>query len=409
MTPSENRADDPGVGTAEKPHTPERPRRLSRVTPQSKLSADSSSTSVTANAPREERLGGAAGPFRGGSAASRSGCCACWPNNRISDAARARAGRRSAVRGYAIDQESPADGDNLSPALPKACHPVCLSINEALRTCSRGRRQRGRACRNFAKPRASDASEPAPGEPFDQISHQAMFEVDGSESARHHRRRWFLPGYAYHETADPFRFGRGCQISSRRPACAIPIQLGASRNLWTRVSFFGQASIAAQAMDRRSRPPIAYDCDGTADDGVSSYFTRGTPLDQRLPRDKLAALRSVRAEYGADRALEAATQSGRRYENGDAAGAAPRSQRRCGESGLTFTVVALFHGSISRSRAAATSAPRNSGCGPCGDRTLPTPYPPDKMICPARSASAGSSSQRIPLGAKWIRTLGPHP
>jgi hypothetical protein len=40
--------------------------------------------------------------------------------------------------------------------------------------------------------------------------------------------------------------------------------------------------------------------------------------------------------------------------------------RGCGESGLTLTAVALFHGSISRSRAAATSAPAKFGMRPCG-------------------------------------------
>ena len=39
---------------------------------------------------------------------------------------------------------------------------------------------------------------------------------------------------------------------------------------------------------------------------------------------------------------------------------------RCGESGLTLMVVALFHGSISRSRAAARSAPAKFGMRPWG-------------------------------------------
>ena len=39
---------------------------------------------------------------------------------------------------------------------------------------------------------------------------------------------------------------------------------------------------------------------------------------------------------------------------------------RCGESGLTLMAVALLHGSISRSRAPATSAPAKFGIRPCG-------------------------------------------
>ena len=39
---------------------------------------------------------------------------------------------------------------------------------------------------------------------------------------------------------------------------------------------------------------------------------------------------------------------------------------RCGESGLTLMAVARFHGSMSRSRAAAASAPAKFGMRPCG-------------------------------------------
>jgi hypothetical protein len=41
---------------------------------------------------------------------------------------------------------------------------------------------------------------------------------------------------------------------------------------------------------------------------------------------------------------------------------------RCGESGLTLMAVALFHGSMSRSRAAATFAPAKFGMRPCGGK-----------------------------------------
>ena len=39
---------------------------------------------------------------------------------------------------------------------------------------------------------------------------------------------------------------------------------------------------------------------------------------------------------------------------------------RCGKSGLTLIAVALFHGSISRSHAAGSSAPAKFGMRPCG-------------------------------------------
>jgi hypothetical protein len=64
--------------------------------------------------------------------------------------------------------------------------------------------------------------------------------------------------------------------------------------------------------------------------------------------------------------LKATTQSGCRYENGDAAAQRLGSSGCCGESGLTLMAVALFHGSISRSRAAASSAPAKFGMRPCG-------------------------------------------
>ena len=47
---------------------------------------------------------------------------------------------------------------------------------------------------------------------------------------------------------------------------------------------------------------------------------------------------------------------------------------RCGKSGLTLIAVALFHGSISRSRAAASSSPAKFGMRPCGgNRKCATP------------------------------------
>jgi hypothetical protein len=69
---------------------------------------------------------------------------------------------------------------------------------------------------------------------------------------------------------------------------------------------------------------------------------------------------------GPQRASAPEAQSGRRYKNGDAAAQRFGSQRGCGESGLTLMAVALFHGSMLRSRAAATSAPAKFGIRPCG-------------------------------------------
>src|SRR5262245_10695327 len=99
----------------------------------------------------------------------------------------------------------------------------------------------------------------------------------------------------------------------------------------------------------------------------SGISARATSSDQRLPRDKLAAssilsdgiwrgssfLKPPR-NLGVDTKMVMPRRS-----------AAARSGR-CGESGLTLTAVALFHGSISRSRAAATSAPAKFGMRPCG-------------------------------------------
>jgi hypothetical protein len=50
----------------------------------------------------------------------------------------------------------------------------------------------------------------------------------------------------------------------------------------------------------------------------------------------------------------------------------------------------FLRGKIAASRAGLETVPV------LGDRTLPTPYPPDKMICPAAQRPPGSSSQRTP-------------
>jgi hypothetical protein len=40
-------------------------------------------------------------------------------------------------------------------------------------------------------------------------------------------------------------------------------------------------------------------------------------------------------------------------------------------------------------------------------RTLPAPYPPDKMICPALSVRRGQVCSGLPPGGRTIRTIGP--
>ena len=66
---------------------------------------------------------------------------------------------------------------------------------------------------------------------------------------------------------------------------------------------------------------------------------------------------------------------------------------RCGESGLTLMAVALFHGSMSRSRAAATSAPAKFGIRPCdgnGKRATPSALSLSQTHCRAALLSAKS-------------------
>ena len=66
---------------------------------------------------------------------------------------------------------------------------------------------------------------------------------------------------------------------------------------------------------------------------------------------------------------------------------------RCGESGLTLMTVALFHGSMSRSRAAAISAPAKFGIRPCGGngkRATPSALSLSHTHCRAALLSAKS-------------------
>src|SRR5207302_862931 len=66
---------------------------------------------------------------------------------------------------------------------------------------------------------------------------------------------------------------------------------------------------------------------------------------------------------------------------------------RCGESGLTLMGVTLFHGSMLRSRAAATSAPAKFGIRPCGGngkRATPSALSLSQTHCRAALFSAKS-------------------
>jgi len=91
----------------------------------------------------------------------------------------------------------------------------------------------------------------------------------------------------------------------------------------------GECTDVAVAFALATAPPITCDRDGAADDGVElRHFREATSSDQRLPRDKLVAssILSGGTRRGSSY-FEAAAQSGRRYENGDAAAQRLGSQR----------------------------------------------------------------------------------
>src|SRR6516225_9458444 len=70
---------------------------------------------------------------------------------------------------------------------------------------------------------------------------------------------------------------------------------------------------------------------------------------------------------------------------------------RCGESGLTLIALALFHGSISRSRAAASPAPAKFGMRPCGGngkRATPSAASRSQTHCRAALLSGKSQAMR---------------
>jgi hypothetical protein len=129
----------------------------------------------------------------------------------------------------------------------------------------------------------------------------------------------------------------------------------------------GQFQVAV-AFALATAPPIARDRDGAADDGIEPGMSASAASsDQRSPRDKLAAasilsggIRRGSSFLKPPRNLGVGTKTVMPRRSASA-----RSGRCC-EFGLTLMAVALFHGSMSRRRAAATSAPAKFGIRPCG-------------------------------------------
>src|SRR5882672_6700950 len=119
-----------------------------------------------------------------------------------------------------------------------------------------------------------------------------------------------------------------------------------------------------------------------------------TSSDQRSPRDKLAAssilsggIRRGSSFLKPPRNLGVGTKTVMPRRSASA------RNGRCGESGLTLMAVALFHGSMSRSRAAATSAPAKFGIRPCGGngkRATPSALSLSQTHCRAALLSAKS-------------------
>ena len=98
----------------------------------------------------------------------------------------------------------------------------------------------------------------------------------------------------------------------------------------------------------------------------TGMFVSAISSDQRSPRDKLAAssilsggIRRGSSFLKPPRNLGVGTKTVMPRRSASA------RSGRCGESGLTLMAVALFHGSMLRSRAAATSAPAKFGMRPC--------------------------------------------
>src|SRR6516164_3146344 len=121
---------------------------------------------------------------------------------------------------------------------------------------------------------------------------------------------------------------------------------------------------------------------------------RATSSDQRTPRAKLAAASIL---SGGIRRGSSFLKPPRNLGVGTKTVMPRRSalarSGRCGESGLTLLAVALFHGSMSRSRAAAISAPAKFGIRPCGGngkRATPSAVSVSHTHCRAALLSAKS-------------------
>src|SRR6516165_9195470 len=121
---------------------------------------------------------------------------------------------------------------------------------------------------------------------------------------------------------------------------------------------------------------------------------RATSSDQRSPRDKLAAASNL---SGGIRRGSSFLKPPRNLGVGTKTVMPRRSASarsgRCGEFGLTLMAVVLFHGSMSRSRAAATSAPAKFGIRPCGGngkRATPSALSLSQTHCRAALLSAKS-------------------
>jgi hypothetical protein len=160
----------------------------------------------------------------------------------------------------------------------------------------------------------------------------------------------------------------------------------------------GECTDVAVAFALATAPPVARDRDGPADDGVEPrHSARATSSDQRSPRDRLEAssifsggIRRGSSFLKPPRNLGVGTKTVMPRRSASA------RSGRCGESGLTLMAVALFHGSMSRSRLAATSAPAKFGMRPCGGNgKRATPSAPSLSQTHCRAALLSANSPAI--------------
>src|ERR1700757_4476420 len=130
--------------------------------------------------------------------------------------------------------------------------------------------------------------------------------------------------------------------------------------------------------------------------------------NRRLPRDKLAASSIL---SGGIRRGSSFLKPPRNLGVGTKTVIPRRSASarsgRCGESGLTLMALVLFHGSMSRSRAAPPSAPAKFGMRPCGGngkRATPSETSLSQTHCRAALLSAKSRAM-IESGAAFPVTV----